>query len=130
MVAGPFMVHLAGEHDAGAVIQMAPAFGASQVFTGPAPSPHASWSNSALTWLIPLVVLGIPPILVNAYERGSRGRSRPQGRGRRRGHDRLAAGAAARGAGSAPAHHRRVAHRGDLHHVDGDDRRLHRPWRS
>jgi len=46
MVAGPFMVHLAGEHDAGAVIQMAPAFGASQVFTGPAPSPHASWSNS------------------------------------------------------------------------------------
>ena len=56
-----------------------------------------------------------PAHLGQRLRRGSRGRSRPQGRGRRPGHDPLAAGAAGRGPGGASADHRRVAHRGDLH---------------
>ena len=48
---------------------------------------------SVLAWLVPLVVLAIPPILVNVYEGVAGVDPRPQGRGPGHGHDPLAAGA-------------------------------------
>ena len=58
----------------------------------------ATWA-----WLIPLVVLAIPPIMVTAYE-GVLGVDRgPEGRGRRHGHDVAAGSAQGRDPGGAAA---------------------------
>ena len=84
---------------------------------------------SVLAWLIPLVVLGIPPILVNTYEGVAGVEPRTQGRGPRHGHDVLAAGTQGGGAGGHATDHPRPAHWGDFRGRHRDYRRVHRPGR-